>query len=282
MWFRQFMRSKCFKKDFHTHSEGMWRVCDSSGPLLCLWAPPSLSWTDGVLSGTSILSPATGRTADVCLGKGGFCPASSPRWGIPRWKAGSGFCFYTSWQVTGPAPQFHCFFSPLERCPPQQQTVAIPVQDSWRTTEVPCMRKSWFLRRSRFFRFRLRASSLSQICSCAASTDFAKLQLFTHRAAAFSLQCHDFSSHLAACLSQVPSARRFFHVTRLHWLLIGQACGDRRSCCFAAAVRKVPTLQIKTTPSFLCDFSSCEISWICPLDIAGGFSVHAHSELTSV
>lgn len=74
----------------------------------------------------------------------------------------------------------------------------------------------------------------------------------------------------------------FFHVTRLRWLLIGQACGDRRSCCFAAAVRKVPTLQIKTTPSSLCDFSSCEISWICLLDIAGGFSVHAHSELISV
>lgn len=35
------------------------------------------------------------------------------------------------------------------------------------------------------------------------------------------------------------------------------------------AARKVATLQIKTIPSFLCDFSSCEISWIWRSDIQG-------------
>lgn len=41
------------------------------------------------------------------------------------------------------------------------------------------------------------------------------------------------------------------------------------------AVRKVPTLQIKTIPSFLCDFSSCEISWIWRSDIQGLSSTRA-------
>lgn len=149
------------RKDFHTHSEGMCRVCDSRGPPLCLRAPPSLGWTDRVLSGMSILSPLTGRTPDVCPGKSGFFPASSLIWGIPRWKAGLRFYFYSSWQVTGPAPQFSCL---LECSPPQQQRVAIPAQDSWRTTEVPCMRKNKCLRRALCFRVCLRASSFSKLC----------------------------------------------------------------------------------------------------------------------
>lgn len=153
------------QQDFHTHSEGTCRACDSSGPRLCLWAPPSLGWTDGVLSEMWGLrqSPLTGRTRDVCPGESGFYPASSLKWGIPRWKAGLGVWFYTSCQVTGPAPRLRRFFCLLERSPPQQQRVAIPAQDSWRTTEVPCMRKTKFLRRSLCSRPCLRVSPLSNL-----------------------------------------------------------------------------------------------------------------------
>lgn len=135
-------RCQCIdKKIFHTHSERMRRVFDSSGPLLCLWLPPPLGWTDKVPSGMRILSRPAGRTPDICPGRSDFSPASSPIWGIPRWKASLGFSLYTSWQVTGPDPRFHRLLCLLEWSPPQQQRVAIPAQDSWRTTEVPCMHK---------------------------------------------------------------------------------------------------------------------------------------------
>lgn len=155
MQFLQFTHSaKCFRHfqnqdqtwtklgDFHTHLEGMCTVRDSSGPLLCLWGPPSPGWAHKVLLGMRTPSPLSGRTPDVCPGRSGLCPASSLIWGIPRWKAGSGSCFYTSWQVTGPAPRFHRLLCLLERCPPRRERVAIPAQDSWRTTVVPCMRKT--------------------------------------------------------------------------------------------------------------------------------------------
>lgn len=49
-----------------------------------------------------------------------------------------------------------------------------------------------------------------------------RVQLFTHELASPSVKCHEFLSHLAACLSVC----RCPHVTRLKQCVIGQTCND--------------------------------------------------------
>lgn len=218
------------------------------------------------------LSPLTGRTPDVCPGRSGFSLASSLIWGIPRWKAGSGSCFYTSWQVTDPAPRSHRLLCLLERSPPQRQKVAIPAQDSWRTTAVPCMReKTYFLRHS--FGFRIASSCAHSVESLNAQRPATLANFSVLRTELPLLSLKVPRVLLSSCRLPISTALLPRDLTFVgFWLARRAALGAR--VVFPRrpeAARKVPTLQIKTIQSFLCDFSSCEISWIWRSDISVAF-----------
>lgn len=208
----------------------MRRGSGSIGSLPCHWGPSPPVWTDKALSVMDTLLPLPGRILDHAPQREDFCPASCLRWAIPHWKVDLNFWLYISWQMTVPARQFPCHqrHGPLERSPPERPRVAIPAQDSLRTTEVPYNRFSCFARRTRFFGFRLFtiqnlwARSVRRLCAVVAST-----ALFTHGFASLSEKRHKFLSHLAPCLSVCL----YFHVTWLNQFLIGQTGCDGSAAC---------------------------------------------------
>lgn len=152
----------------------MRREPDSSGSFPCRWGPPPLVWTYKLPSVMRTRSPLLRRSLHRARRSGDFCPASCLIWEIPHWKADLNFWFYVFCQLTGPARQFSCpqRLGPLERSPPEQPRVAIPAQDSLRTTEVPY---NQFSRSSLRCCFCLRVFSRRNLCYRAASSDFAQL-----------------------------------------------------------------------------------------------------------
>lgn len=132
--------------------------------------------------------------------------------------------------------------------------MAIPAQDSLRTTEVPYNKIPAALSVAVFV---FASFSRRNPCCCAASSDFAqlcgKISAFTHGFASSSAKRHKFLSHLAACLSVC----RCFHVTRLKQVLIGRACISRCALwCLVnvnlrpEAERRIPSLQNKQKTFF--------------------------------